>query len=135
MVSELEPIGKMGYESFLHTPILSLVIGILLFFGLVSFGSLFLSFFFKREINNNNLFLLHSPLIGSNLLLAFLFPLTSLGLLNINILKLTSYLLLILSIHFIKNIFKFCVTVPDFGEGINPLGPKIRPNLANLGIS
>ena len=107
MVSELEPIGKMGYESFLYTPILSLIIGILLFFGLVSFGSLFLSLFFKKEINNNNLFLLHSPLIASNLLLAFLFPLTSLGLLNINILKITSYLLLILSIHFIKNIFKF----------------------------
>ena len=106
MVSELEPIGKMGYESFLHTPILSLIIGILLFFGLISFGSLFLSLFFKKEINNNNLFLLHSPLIGSNLLLFFFFPLACLGLLNSNILKITSFVLLILSIHFIVNIFK-----------------------------
>ena len=106
MVNELVQIDKMGYESFLYSPILSLVIGTLLFFGLISFGSFFLSFFFKKEVNNNNLFLLHSPLIGSNLLLAFLFPLTSLGLLNNNILKFTSYLLLILSIHFIKNILK-----------------------------
>jgi len=106
MVNELLPIDKMGYESFLYSPILSLVVGILLFFGLSSFGSFFLTFFFKKEINNNSLFFLHSSLIGSNLLLLFFFPLASLGLLNSNILKITSYLLLILSIHFIINIFK-----------------------------
>jgi hypothetical protein len=106
MVNELVQIDKMGYESFLYSPILSLVVGILLFFGLSSFGSFFLTFFFKKEINNNSFFFLHSSLIGSNLLLLFFFPLASLGLLNSNILKITSYLFLILSIHFIINIFK-----------------------------
>ena len=101
MVIHLAEIQKMGYENFLYSPILSLIIGILLFFGLISFGSFFLSFFFNKNISNNNLFLLHSPLIGSNVLLFLFYPLASLGLLNGNILKITSYLLLILSIHFI----------------------------------
>jgi hypothetical protein len=26
------------------------------------------------------------------------------------------------------------VTVPDFGDGINPFGPNTRPSLANFGI-
>ena len=99
-------INKMGYETFLYSPIFSLVIGILLFLGLMSFGSFFLSFLFKKDISNNNLFLLHSPLIATNVLLFCFFPLASLGLLNSNILKITSYLLLILSINFIINIFK-----------------------------
>ena len=99
-------INKMGYETFLYSPIFSLVIGILLFLGLMSFGSFFLSFLFKKDISNNNLFLLHSPLIATNVLLFCFFPLASLGLLNSNILKITSYLLLILSIHFIINIFR-----------------------------
>jgi len=106
MVSNLMQINKMGYETFLYSPIFSLVIGILLFLGLMSFGSFFLSFLFKKDISNNNLFLLHSPLIATNVLLFCFFPLASLGLLNSNILKITSYLLLILSIHFIINIFR-----------------------------
>jgi len=110
MVIHLAEIKKMGYENFLYSPILSLIIGILLFFGLISFGSFFLSFFFKKNISNNNLFLLHSPLIGSNVLLFLFFPLASLGLLNSNILKITSYLLLILSIHFIISICRIYFT-------------------------
>ena len=110
MVSNLEQIHKMGYESFLYSPALSLGVGTFMFLGLISFGSFFLSFFFKKDISNNNLFLLHSPLIASNVLLFFFFPLASLGLLNSNILKITSYLLLILSIHFIINIFKISFT-------------------------
>lgn len=96
----------MGYENYLYSPIQSTFIGILLFFGLISFGSFFLSIFFKQEISNNNIFLLHSPLVGSNVLLAIFFPLASTGLLNNGILKLTSYLLLILSIFFIIKFFK-----------------------------
>jgi hypothetical protein len=110
MVIHLAEIQKMGYENFLYSPILSLIIGILLFFGLISFGSFFLSFFFNKNISNNNLFLLHSPLIGSNVLLFFFYPLASLGLLNSNILKITSYLLLILSIHFIISICRISFT-------------------------
>jgi hypothetical protein len=26
------------------------------------------------------------------------------------------------------------LTVPDFGDGINPFGPNTRPSLANFGI-
>jgi hypothetical protein len=110
MVIHLAEIQKMGYENFLYSPILSLIIGILLFFGLISFGSFFLSFFFNKNISNNNLVLLHSPLIGSNVLLFFFYPLASLGLLNSNILKITSYLLLILSIHFIISICRISFT-------------------------
>ena len=106
MVKDFFLLEKIGYESFLLSPVFSLIIGVFLFFGLISFGSFFLSFLFKKDISKNNLFFLHSPLIGSNVLLFFFFPLASLGLLNSNILKITSYLLLILSIHFLINIFK-----------------------------
>jgi len=106
MVKDYSLLDKMGYESFLLSPALSLIVGIFLFFGLISFGSFFLSFLFKKDISNNNIFLLHSPLIGSNVLLFFFTPLASLGFLSNNLLKLISYLLLILSIHFIINIFK-----------------------------
>ena len=106
MVKNHSLFEQMGYESFLLSPALSLIVGIFLFFGLISFGSFFLSFFFKDEISNNKIFFLHSPLVGSNVLLAIFFPLASMGLLSNNILKLTSYLLLFLSIHFVINFFK-----------------------------
>ena len=77
MVKDYSLLDKMGYESFLLSPALSLIVGIFLFFGLISFGSFFLSFLFKKDISNNNIFLLHSAVIGINVLLFFYTPFNS----------------------------------------------------------
>lgn len=97
---------KIGYEVFLYSPIFSLLIGIFLFLGTISFGSFFLSFFFKDEYLKNKFFILHAPLLGANILILIFFPLACLGLLKHDFLKLISYLLLFLSLFSFKIILK-----------------------------
>ena len=96
----------MGYENYLTHPLLSVFIGVILFLGVSFLGSLIIKSIFKKKDLNNNLFFLHSPLIGSNVLIMLLFPVASFGILNTNFLQLISCLLILLGFFSLKKAFR-----------------------------
>ena len=97
---------SMGYENYLTHPLLSVFIGVILFLGVSFLGSLIIKSIFKKKDLNNNLFFLHSPLIGSNVLIMLLFPVASFGILNTNFLQLISCLLILLGFFSLKKAFR-----------------------------
>lgn len=97
----------IGYEKYLLHPFLSTLVGIILFLGLFGLGYYVVRIFFKNNLNKY--FIFHSPLIGSNLLILFLFPLTSFQLLKDYIFFFVIVTLLIFFLYFIfisKNLYK-----------------------------
>ena len=97
----------IGYEKYLFHPFLSTLIGIILFLGLFGLGYFVIKFFLK--INLNKYFILHSPLVGSNLIILFLFPLTSFQLLKGFVFFLVTIILLFFFLYFFvisKNLYK-----------------------------
>ena len=97
---------SMGYESYLSYPIISMLTGIILFFGVAFLGNLIIKYLFKKNDTKNNLYFLNSSLIGSNALIILLFPIASFGFLNKNFLLSISYLILLLGFFSLKNVLK-----------------------------
>ena len=88
-----------NFENYLFHPIFSLITGVFLVFSISMFGFFFINTFFKKFVIKNPLFIFNSPLVGSNLLIFILTPISYLELHSFHFFRIFSIILFIFSIY------------------------------------
>ena len=106
-----------NFENYLTIPILSTLIGIILFLSISSVGYILIKLFFYDILEKDKKFYLISPLIGSNFLLLVLSPIAYIHKLDLILFKSFSFLLILIFIIYIiynfKNIKKKIISISN----------------------
>ena len=99
-----------GLNNNLAEPPFSLIISIILLFGIASLGIFFQKFILKKiGIKNNSDYFYYSPISGTYLLILLLYPLIIFGLLNTLFFKLISISIFFFGVSSILKLYKFII--------------------------